>query len=58
MMPTPSRSHCTTAPAMKMLPSSAYCTSSPICQAIVVTRLFFDSIGLSPVFIIRKQPVP
>ena len=43
---------------MKMLPSSAYCTLSPTCQAMVVSSLLCDGTGLSPVFIIMKQPVP
>src|SRR2546423_1434735 len=58
MMPSPSRSHCTTAPAMKMLPSSAYSVRLPIRQETVVRRLFLDAIGLVPVFISMKQPVP
>src|SRR2546421_7103664 len=58
MMPSPSRSHCTTAPAMKMLPSSAYSVRFPIRQETVVRRLFLDAIGLVPVFISMKQPVP
>ena len=58
MMPSPSRSHCTTAPATKMEPSSAYSTRSPICQAMVVTSLLVDWMGSLPVFIRMKQPVP
>ncbi len=58
MMPSPSRSHCTTAPAMKMLPSSAYSVLSPMRHATVVSRLFLDAIGFVPVFISMKQPVP
>src|SRR5207249_6425400 len=49
MMPSPSRSHCTTAPAMKMLPSSAYSVRLPMRHATVVRRLCFDTIGLVPV---------
>jgi hypothetical protein len=58
MMPRPSRSHCTTAPAMKTLPSSAYSVRPPMRHATVVRRLFFDAMGLVPVFISMKQPVP
>ena len=58
MMPRPSRSHCTTAPAMKMLPSSAYSVRLPMRHATVVSRLFFEVTGLVPVFISMKQPVP
>src|ERR1051325_1810294 len=58
MMPSPSRSHCTTAPAMKIEPSSAYSVRSPTRQATVVSRLFFDGTGFVPVFISMKQPVP
>ena len=36
--PSPSRSHCTTAPPMKTLPSSAYSVRSPIFHATVVIR--------------------
>src|SRR6266480_3862857 len=58
MMPSPSRSHCTTAPAMKMLPSSAYSVRFPMRHATVVRRLFLDAIGLVPVFMSMKHPVP
>src|SRR6266566_151449 len=58
MMPSPSRSHCTTAPAMKMLPSSAYSVRLPMRHATVVSRLCLDAIGLVPVFMSMKQPVP
>src|SRR5207253_1316999 len=58
MIPRPSRSHCTTAPAMKMLPSSAYSVRFPIRHATVVSRLFLDAIGFVPVFMSMKQPVP
>ena len=56
--PSPSRNHCTTAPAMKMLPSSAYSVRLPMRHATVVRRLFFDAIGFVPVFMSMKQPVP
>ena len=42
----PSRSHCTTAPAIKILPSSAYSTRLFIFQAMVVSRLFLESNGI------------
>ena len=59
MMPRPSRSHCTTAPATKTLPSRAYCIgSSPSFHATVVRRLFFDVTASVPVFISMKAPVP
>src|SRR5256885_3921782 len=58
MIPRPSRSHCTTAPAMKMLPSSAYSLRWPMRHATVVSRLCLDVIGFVPVFISMKQPVP
>ncbi len=58
MMPSPSRSHCTTAPAMKMLPSSAYSVRFPMRHATVVRRLFFEAIGFVPVFMSMKHPVP
>ena len=38
MMPSPSRSHCTAAPAMNALPSSAYVVLPPTRHATVVTR--------------------
>src|SRR3989441_12748317 len=58
MMPSPSRSHCTTAPAMKMLASSAYSVRLPMRHVPVVRRLFLEAIGLVPVFMSMKQPVP
>ncbi len=58
IMPSPSRSHCTTEPPTKMLPSNAYAVLPAIFHATVVSRLFFDMTGLSPQFISRKQPVP
>ena len=58
MSPSPSRSHCTTAPPMKTLPSSAYIVLPPICQATVVSRRFCETTGRSPVFCSMKQPVP
>ena len=58
MMPSPSRSHCTTAPPMNTLPSSAYFVLPPIFQATVVSSLFCETTGRSPVFCSMKQPVP
>jgi hypothetical protein len=57
-MRRPSRSHCTTEPATKIAPSSAYSTSPSRPQAMVVSRPFFEATALSPVFISMKQPVP
>jgi hypothetical protein len=58
MMPSPSRSHCTAAPAMNTLPSRAYSIVSPIFQATVVSSRLCESTGLAPVCISMKQPVP
>ena len=58
IMPSPSRSHCTTAPAMKTLPSSAYSVRPPICHATVVSSCCCDASASVPVFSSRKQPVP
>ena len=55
---SPSRSHCTTAPAMNTLPSSAYSVRPSIFQATVVRRLFFDGTASVPVLSSMKQPVP
>ena len=55
---SPSRNHCTTAPAMKMLPSSAYSVRLPMRQATVVRSLFLDAMRRVPVFMSMKQPVP
>ena len=41
-----------------MLPSSAYVTLPWIFQPIVVSRLFFEGTGLSPVLSIMNPPVP
>ena len=47
MIPSPSRSHCTTAPAMKMLPSSAYSVGSlPMRHATVVSEIVLRRDGL------------
>ena len=56
--PRPSRSHCTTAPPMNTLPSSAYSVRPPICHATVVTSCWLDARGVVPMFCSRKQPVP
>ncbi len=53
-----SRSHCTTAPPMKTLPSSAYSSLRFALHASVVIIRSFDSTKLSPMFCSRKQPVP
>jgi len=58
MIPSPSRSHCTSAPAMKIDPSRAYSVRLPMRQAIVVRSRFFETTGFSPVFISMKHPVP
>ena len=55
--PSPSRSHCTTAPPMNTLPSSAY--SLPrVCAQAVAIRPLVDCTTLSPVCSSMKQPVP
>ena len=41
--PSPSRIHCTTAPPMNTLPSSAYSVRPPICHATVVTSCCRDA---------------
>ena len=53
-----SRSHWITAPPTKTLPSSAYCTLPFKPMAMVVSRPFSLTHGVSPVFINKKQPVP
>ena len=58
MSPSPSRSHCTAAPAMNALPSSAYVVLPPMPQAAVVTRPCSLRMGRSPMFISAKAPVP
>ena len=58
MIPSPSRSHCTTAPPMKTLPSSAYSVTPPRFQATVVSSLCRESGACVPVFCSMKQPVP
>ena len=51
-----SRSHWTTAPPTKTLPSRQYCTLPPMPMAMVVRRPFLLWTIFSPVFISRKQP--
>ena len=58
MSPSPSRSHCTTAPAMNTLPSSAYCGSPPRWHAAVVSSRLDEATGRPPVCINMKHPVP
>ena len=58
MIPSPSFSHCTAAPAMKMDPSSAYCTGSPgSCHPMVVSTPS-PVPAPAPLFITTKAPVP
>jgi hypothetical protein len=54
----PSRSHCTTAPPMKTLPSRANWRVAAGCAALVAIRPFAEGSKRSPVFISMKQPVP
>ncbi len=54
----PSRSHCTTAPPMKTLPSRAYCGVALGCAAAVVMRPLALVSKRSPLCISMKQPVP
>ena len=65
MMPSPSRSHCTAAPATNTPPSSMYAgfqapgePASGRPQPTVDSRLLAERTGLSPTFISMKQPVP
>jgi hypothetical protein len=59
MIPSPSRSHCTAAPVMKMAPSRAYSTGwSPMPQAMVVSIWRSLFMGSVPVFMRAKEPVP
>ena len=53
-----SRSHCTTAPPIKMLPSSAYSSRFCALAARVVISLCFERMNSVPMFCSRKQPVP
>jgi hypothetical protein len=55
---SPSRSHCTTAPPMKTLPSSANSGVSVGCAALVVMSPLVEVWNRSPVCISMKQPVP
>jgi hypothetical protein len=56
--PSPSRSHCTAAPAMKALPSSAYSVTPSTFHAGVVSRPCCEATGSRPVFTSKKAPVP
>src|SRR5436190_13354970 len=58
IIPKPSRSHCTTAPAMNTLPSNAYSVDARSFQATVASKLFRDTGCFFPAFINIKQPVP
>ena len=58
MMPSPSRSHCTTAPADEDAALQRVVTSASSCQATVVSSRLPDATARRPVFISRKQPVP
>ena len=53
-----SRSHCTTAPPIKMLPSSAYSRRCCALAASVVMSRCFERTNSVPMFCSRKQPVP
>src|ERR1051326_5266743 len=55
---SPSRSHCTAAPAINTAPSRQYVVRLPSFHPTVVNRPFADKAGLSPVLSKRKQPVP
>src|SRR5262245_33121799 len=56
--PRPSRSHCTTAPAMNTAPSRQYVVFPPTCQPTVVSNLCWLARGCSPILSSMKQPVP
>jgi hypothetical protein len=58
MMPSPSRSHCTAAPAMNTEPSSAYARSPRGPHAEVVSIPWRLGTRFSPVCTSRKAPVP
>src|ERR1017187_3929168 len=53
-----SRSHCTTAPPIKILPSSAYSRRFPALAASVVISRCFERTNSVPTFCSKKQPVP
>jgi hypothetical protein len=53
-----SRRHCTTAPPLNTLPSSAYAGAAPVCAAAVVSSPWLDARKSAPVCISMKQPVP
>ena len=58
IIPKPSRSHCTTAPAIKTLPSRAKWVWFWHCHAKVVSNLFWLNCTWLPVLNNIKQPVP
>ena len=58
MMPSPSRNHCTAAPAMNTLPSRAYVTLPPSLQATVDNMPCVERTMCSPVLTRIKLPVP
>ncbi|MNV66184.1 hypothetical protein D3C71_1589260 [compost metagenome] len=58
MARSPSRSHCTTAPPTKTLPSMANSGCTVACAALVVSRPFCDVWNVPPVCMSMKQPVP
>ena len=58
MARSPSRSHCTTAPPMKTLPSSANSGCAVTWAAEVVIRPLCEASKRWPVCISMKQPVP
>lgn len=58
MMPSPSRSHCTAAPATNTLPSIAKSASARGEAARVDTSRFRDTAGRPPVCRSAKHPVP
>ena len=58
MTPSPSRSHCTAAPVMKIDPSRAYSTVVPSVNAIVVTSPCCERGASAPVCSSTNDPVP
>jgi hypothetical protein len=58
MSPRPSRSHCTTAPPMNTLPSSAYSLTPSMREATVVNKPWPERATCVPVCMRMKQPVP
>jgi len=58
MSPRPSRSHWTTAPPTKTLPSRAYSVRPAIRHAMVERSRWREMTGRLPVFMSMKHPVP